>query len=111
MPEETSQTIQAIITAADAAKKAAEVAAEAVRIAAQVATEASRVASLSSIESAKVSENITFIKSELSDIKVKLDSKYVTIDSFTPVRNIAYGLMAVMGVATVGAILKLIFIK
>lgn len=57
-----------------------------------------------------MAKDISYIQRDLSEIKVKLDRDYVTMDMFIPVRNIVYGLMATLGLATLGAIFKLIFI-
>lgn len=104
------ESIQAIKDAAEAAKTAAQVAAKAVEVASSVANEAQRVASLAAVESAKISENIVFIKAEITDIKSKLDNKYVTIESFLPVRNIVYGLVGLILVSVVGALIALVVI-
>lgn len=57
-----------------------------------------------------MAKDISYMQRDLSEIKGKLDRDYVTVDQFTPVRNIVYGLVATLGLATLGAIFKLIFI-
>lgn len=100
MTEDIEKFIEVMKTSTEAARKAAEVAAE-----------LAKTASLNAVESAKVSTNIDFIKADISDIKNKLDNKYVTMEAFAPVRNIVYGLMATLGLATLASIFRLIFIK
>lgn len=55
-----------------------------------------------------IANDISYIKRDVADIKDKLENNYVSKDEFTPVRNIVYGLVGILGIATVGAILKLI---
>lgn len=57
-----------------------------------------------------MAKDISYIQRDLSEIKTKLDRDYVTVDQFTPVRNIVYGMVGILGLATMGAILKLVFI-
>ncbi len=55
-----------------------------------------------------IAKDIEYLKRDVSEIKTKLENNYVSKDEFTPVRNIVYGLVGILGVATVGAILRLI---
>lgn len=55
-----------------------------------------------------MSNDIAYVRSDIQEIKTKLDSSYVTKDTFAPVQRIVYGLVAVLGIATIGAIIKLI---
>lgn len=57
-----------------------------------------------------IATDINYIKRDLGEIKGKLERDYVTTESFTPVRNIVYGLVGILGIATVGAILKLVLV-
>lgn len=57
---------------------------------------------------AVIANDISYIKRDIGDIKSKLENNYVSKDEFTPVRNIVYGLVGILGIATIGAILKLI---
>lgn len=47
------------------------------------------------------------IKEIKDDIK-SLNGKFITREEFMPVKAIAYGLMGVLSIATVGAVLKLV---
>lgn len=84
---ETQQTIAAVVAAADAARIAAGVASEAAKMASGVATDAAKAASAAAVESAKVGENIKFIKSEITDIKGRLDHTFVTKQEFEPINR------------------------
>lgn len=55
-----------------------------------------------------MSNDLKYIREDITEIKKKLDNNYVTIDQFAPVRNVVYGLVGILGVATIGAILNLI---
>ena len=54
--------------------------------------------------------DIKYIREDLAEIKKRLESQYVTKDEFTPVRNIVYGLVGILGLSVVGAILKLVLV-
>lgn len=98
----TSSEEQKIIDAASIAEKllakSAETAAALIKDARQSTTESLAV----------LMNDISYIKRDIGEIKDKLENNYVSKDEFTPVRNIVYGLVGILGIATVGAILKLI---
>lgn len=48
------------------------------------------------------------IEQDIAEIKTKLNSSYVTIQEFKPVRAISYGLVGAGGLAIIGAIFKLV---
>ena len=48
------------------------------------------------------------VKEDVKDIKEKLDKDYVTQDQFTPVKNIAYGLVSTILLAVIGALVALV---
>lgn len=48
------------------------------------------------------------VKEDVKDIKDKLEKDYVTQDQFTPVKNIAYGLVSTILLAVVGALVALV---
>jgi hypothetical protein len=52
--------------------------------------------------------DLEWIKNELSDIKCKLDSKYVTMESFAPVKNVVYGLVGIILMAVIGGLITLV---
>lgn len=109
--EQKVRMIESLKLSAHAAELAATVAAESVKVAAQVAEKAAASAAGSSIEIAKITGSMEFIRAEITDIKTKLDSKYVTIETWTPVRNLVYGMVAVILTSFMGAIAVLIFKK
>lgn len=92
-------------------REAATVAEQLLAKAAAKATEIVRDAKESTTEGlALMAKDIEYIRRDLTEIKGKMDKDYVSVDQFTPVRNIVYGMIGVLGLATMGAILKLIFI-
>lgn len=64
----------------------------------------------SEVEIRSMAKDISYIQQSIAKIEMKLDRDYVTVDQFTPVRNIVYGMVGVFGLATMGAILKLVII-
>lgn len=52
--------------------------------------------------------DIGYIKKDVAEIKGKLEQNYVTKDQFAPVQKMVYGLAAALGIATIGALLKLV---
>ena len=48
------------------------------------------------------------VKDDVRDIKSKLEKDYVTEDEFTPVKNIAYGLVSTILLAVIGALVALV---
>jgi hypothetical protein len=60
---------------------------------------------------AGLTKDISYIKDEITEIKVKLESKYVTQTEFEPVKRIVYGLVGLILVAVVGSLLGLILLK
>jgi hypothetical protein len=49
--------------------------------------------------------HIQYIRKDLRELCLKLDTKYVTKQEFTPVRLIAYGLVSVLLVAVISALI------
>jgi hypothetical protein len=56
-------------------------------------------------------KDVEFIKSEVVEIKSKLEGNYVTKDEFDPIRKIVYGMVSLILVGVVGALLGLVIIK
>jgi hypothetical protein len=52
--------------------------------------------------------SIKYIQRDIAKINEKLDDTYVTKDQFEPVRNIVYGLVALILIGVVGALLALV---
>ena len=55
--------------------------------------------------------SIKYIQRDIAEINGKLDNKYVTKSEFEPVRNLVYGMVAIILVAVVGALIALVIIK
>ena len=60
------------------------------------------------IDLAVILSEMRTVKEDVKDVKEKLDKDYVTQDQFTPVKNIAYGLVSTILLAVVGAIVALV---
>jgi ABC-type phosphate transport system permease subunit len=52
--------------------------------------------------------SIKYIQRDIAEINLKLDDKYVTKDQFEPVKNVVYGLVALILIAVVGALIALV---
>ena len=74
----------------------------------------SATTSAAAAAAAVVANDITYIKTEMSDIKSmmeKMDSKYLTRREFDPVKSIVYGLVAIILIAVAGALVALVLIE
>lgn len=91
----------------EAAHVAKDVIAQAASVAATMVKEAKQV---NAENVAVIAVDIGYIKRDVGEIKEKLDRDYVSKDEFSPVRNIVYGLVGILGIATLGAILRLVLI-
>lgn len=91
-------------TLEEAAERAKKLVTDAAEAALKLIANASGNASGLSV----IANDISYIKQDIAEIKEKLEHNYVSKEEFTPVRNIVYGLVGILGLATVGAILKLI---
>lgn len=136
MPDLTDNTASQLAAAASTATAAAAQALSAANNAANAAEKAAMVAKDTAVASAVVGVNIDNIKLNIKEIKDTLkevgitidaiaagyvpmaiflefkhqvEKDYVTRDGFIPVQRIAYGLMAILGSATVVAVLKLLY--
>jgi len=56
-------------------------------------------------------ESIGTIKRDVSEIKEKLESHYVTKEEFDPIKKVVYGMVSLILVAVIGALLALVIIK
>jgi len=88
--------------AATVAAQVAHVAAEAAAQVAATAAQAARVLA----ETTKV--DLGYIKQDLEEIKCRLDSKFVSVEAFEPVRRIVYGMIGLILVGVVGGLLALV---
>ena len=99
-----------------AAHEAARIAAEAAQIARDVAQKAADTAQKVSEKAAETAEKVLLfaqdmknIKDDISEIKRKLDNKYVTKEEFVVVRALVYGFASLVLIAFVGGLTYLIF--
>lgn len=94
------------------ANVAATAAAELVKTAAQAAANvANTAASAAHILAESTRIDLGYIKSDIAEIKQRLDNKYVSVEVFEPVKRVVYGIVTLMLVAVVGGILALIIKK
>jgi hypothetical protein len=62
------------------------------------------------IDLAVAINDISMIKSDVKDIKEKLEAQYVKKEEFAIVRNIVYGLVGIILIAVIGALIKLVIL-
>jgi hypothetical protein len=94
----------------------AEVANQAAQVAKDVACEAKEVAK-KVVEEARAnaekvllfSQTMEYIQKDISEIKTKLDNKYVSKEEFATVKSIVYGLVSLILIAVVGAGISILF--
>ncbi len=60
---------------------------------------------------ALMAQDIGYIKRSVDDLTVKVDHNYVTKEEFKPVKQLVYGLVALILTAVVGAIMALVIRK
>lgn len=58
-----------------------------------------------------IQTDLNHIKNDVTEVKTKLEENYVTHTEFTPVKNVVYGLVAVILTTVVGALVTLVLIK
>lgn len=58
---------------------------------------------------ASISVDLGYIKRDISEIKETLKQDYVTMDKFLPIQRFVYSIIGILGVATLGALFRLIF--
>ncbi len=117
-----SESSKAYKVASEAAVVASKVASEAASVAREVATRASetavKVAELATKTPDQVlllSQDVTYIKSAIAEVKLLLDNKYVTKEEFNGhkkddalVRNVVFGFCGLILVAVIGGLMTLI---
>lgn len=85
---------------------------DAIKVVAKAAQEAViTLAAAASAAQAVVNLDIARIKDDVKEIKAMLDAKYVTKESFGPVKIITYGMTSIVLVGVVGAIVSLVVIR
>jgi hypothetical protein len=62
-------------------------------------------------ELALIRQDIQYIKTDVTDIKHKLDGEYVTRMEFDPIRKIVYGVVTIVLTAVVGGLVALVVYK
>lgn len=55
-----------------------------------------------------IMNDLQYIKRDISEIKHKLESNYVTKEEFDPIKRIVYGMVSIILVAVVTAIVALV---
>lgn len=55
-----------------------------------------------------VRQNVSDVKADIADIKVKMEQHYVTKEEFSPVKNLVFGMVAVILTAVIGALITLV---
>lgn len=106
----------AVLKLAQAAERVVQVAASAEREKQQTAATAADQLTLTAAHAAKALSEATkvdlgYIREELKEIKLRLDSKFVTKEIFDPVKQIVYGQVVLILVAVVGGLLTLVLRK
>ena len=62
-----------------------------------------------SSDSAVIQNDISYIKTDICEIKIKLDGHYVTKEEFEPIKRVVYGAVGASLISLVGAILALVY--
>jgi len=89
-----------------AARSAAFIVVQTTQVAsAQIAAAAEQAARLLA-EATRI--DLQYIKGDLEEIKLRLDSKFVSIEAFDPVRKLVYGLVGLVLTAVIGTLLTLV---
>jgi hypothetical protein len=57
---------------------------------------------------AVIKNDIGYIKKEVDEIKGLVQTKYVTKEEFLPIKNLVYGMVAVIMTGVIGAVLALV---
>lgn len=60
------------------------------------------------VEIAVMYNDISYIKAEVTEIRKKLESEYVSRTEFEPIKKIVYGLISIVLMAVVAGILALV---
>ena len=60
---------------------------------------------------ARLDERTQRILADVSSMRRELEQKYTTNDQFVPVRNVVYGLVALILLSVVGALVSMVVIK
>jgi hypothetical protein len=63
------------------------------------------------IQLALLTQEVSYIKTTVIETKALIEQKYVTKEQFEPVRNIVYGMVAVVLLAVLGGLITLVVRK
>lgn len=63
------------------------------------------------LDIAVILEKISNIEGDIKKINEKLEKEYVTVEAFTPVKSIVYGLVSLILVAVISALIALVIRK
>lgn len=64
---------------------------------------------ISKTEISRLEVKLDYIKSDITEIKVRLDKFYVTQDQFTPVRNLVYGMVGIVMLSFLAGLASLLW--
>jgi len=60
---------------------------------------------------AEIARDVGYVRGKVESIERLVQDKYVTIDQFSPVRNIVYGMVGLILIAVIGALITLVIRK
>lgn len=60
------------------------------------------------VDLAVIANDIQYIKTDVGEIKEKMEKNYVTREEFDPIKKIVYGIVSVILLAVIGAVIKLV---
>lgn len=64
-----------------------------------------------SLTYAVLHNDVSYIKTEIKEIKTLIENKYVTSAEFQPIKNVVYGMVGLILVTVVGGLLTLVLRK
>ena len=105
-----SKTQEAQRVAVQVAENTAQVAREVASQASATAASVAKIAEETSKSILIFGNDLKYIQNDISEIKTKLDQKYVTKEEFDPVKKIVYGLVSLILIAVVGALIALVVV-
>jgi len=95
---------------AEAAIVASKVASEAATVAKKVAEQAAETARIVSDSMIGFGKDVGYISKDVAEIKDMLKTKYVTVESFDPIKRFVYGAIG-LGLTSLGAAIMALVIK
>lgn len=58
-----------------------------------------------------IANQIEYIAEDIKEIKEKLNKDFVTVDQFTPIQRLVYGMVSLVLVSVFGALVSLVIMK